>query len=148
MTERCTIRVKKGDSEVEVTGEKAFVIEQIDKFIELLRITESANFEENKKRISLGELLSKKSPQKHTETITLFAYYIEKILQEPYFNVNDINKLFLKSKTKKPANINDTINSLVRKDFLMEVDEEKENLKCWTITRSGIEVIESKMGAE
>ncbi|MBU7047659.1 MAG: hypothetical protein HXS54_14590 [Theionarchaea archaeon] len=147
MTENFAIRVKKGNAEVEVTGERAFVIEQIDRLIKLLGISADVD-DEDRKRISLGELLSEKTHLKHTETVTLFAYYIERILQEPFFNVNDIDELFLKSKTKGPANTNDTVNSLVRKGHLMEVDEKKDNLKCWTITMSGIKFVESKMGVE
>jgi len=146
LTEDYHIRIKKGNIEIEVEGTRDFAIEQFDRLTKLLKITGDQGVGEQEKKISLVEFLDEKLPQKHTEEITLFAYYMDKALCEPYFNVNDINKLYSKSKIKRPANINDTINALVKKGVLMQGDEEKENLKCWTITRSGIESVESEMG--
>jgi hypothetical protein len=148
LRENFRIRVRKGDSEIEVEGTENFVIEQLSKLTRLLKTTRDQGIVREEKRISLVELFDEKLPQKHTEEIALFAYYMDKVLREPYFNVSDINELYTKSKIKGPANINDTINALVRKGILMESDEEKESLKCWTITRSGIELVESGMEAK
>jgi hypothetical protein len=146
LTNHYRLRIRKGDTEIEVDGTEDFVIEQFDRLSELLEITADVGKGREEKRISIREFLDEKSPHKHTEEIAVFAYYTDKMLFEPYFNVNDINELYSKAKIKGPANINDTINALVKRGILMEVDEEKENLKCWTITRSGIEFVKSEVG--
>jgi hypothetical protein len=138
------IRVRKGELEFEVQGTENFVVDQYNKLNRLLHLEQDQVILEEKK-ISLGEFLDKMQPKAHTEEIVLFAYYSEKMLHKLYFNVTDISDLYSKSKVKSPANINDTINGLVRKGLLIESDEEKENLKCWTISRSGIELVKSRM---
>lgn len=144
MNECFRIRVRKGELELEVQGTENFVVDQYDKLNRLLHLEQDQMILEEKK-MSLGEFLDKMQPKAHTEEIIIFAYYSEKMLQELYFNVADISELYSKSKIKSPANINDTINALVRKGLLIESDEEKGNLKCWTISRSGIELVESRM---
>jgi len=59
-----------------------------------------------------------------------------------------LEEYFKKAKEKPPLNINNKVNANIKKGYMMEVDEKKDNLKCWCLTNSGIEFCENNFKKE
>ncbi|MHA1252320.1 MAG: hypothetical protein ACTSRP_20210, partial [Candidatus Helarchaeota archaeon] len=60
------------------------------------------------------------------------------------FNIKDLEKGFKLAKEKIPNNINYKVYRNISQGYMMERDEKKDNLKAWTLTRSGEEFVKSK----
>lgn len=139
------IRVKKGDLEVEVEGDKQWVE---DKFKELTTKESYAPFPEKVEAEgmpkTLVELLEAKgNPQKHTELVTLYAYWLLKVEKVGTFNIKDIISCYDNTRRKKPKNVNQIINTNVRYNIFAQASEKKEGLKAWFLTDTGEKTVES-----
>ena len=141
------IKLKKGDFELEVQGDKLWVE---SKFKELT--TEEISIPGAREAIprgmpeTLGEFLDQKgNPQKHTEVVAVFAYWLFKVEKMESFNVKDIVECYNKTRKTKPSNPNQIINTNVASYLFAEAEEKKDGYKAWVITRTGEEYVE-KMG--
>ena len=138
------IRVKQGDFEVEVQGDKDWVE---SKFKEL---TTQEVFISLPKKVAakgmpgtLGEFLDQKgNPSKHTDSVAVFAYWLFKVEKMTTFNVQDIIECYDKTRKAKPSNVNQIINQNVASHVFAEASEKKDGLKAWVITRTGEEYVE------
>lgn len=136
------IRIKIGEREIEIEGGKEFINEKLSYFEgKLFDITEET------KKISIIEFLKIKKPKSHIKTVLVFAYFLDVYRKMKIFNSEDISKMYDEARIKKPTNINDTINGNVKQGNIMELKEQKEGLKAFSITRSGIEYVDL-MGAK
>lgn len=141
------IKLKKGDFEVEVEGDKSWVE---SKFKQLT--TEEIGFAGAIETMpegmpeTLGEFLDQKgNPQKHTELVVVFAYWLFKVEKMESFNVKDIIDCYDTTRRAKPSNPNQMINQNVASHFFAEVKEKKDGYKAWVITRTGEQHV-GKMG--
>jgi len=141
------IKLKKGDFEVEVQGDKLWVE---SKFKELT--TKEIGFAKARETIpkgmpeTIGEFLDQKgNPQKHTEVVAVFAYWLFKVEKMESFNVRDIVECYNKTRKAKPSNPNQIINTNVASYLFAEAEEKKDGYKAWVITRSGEQYVQ-KMG--
>ncbi len=92
---------------------------------------------------TIGEFLDTKgNPSKHTDSVTLFAYWLFEVEKMPSFNVQDILGCYDKTRKVKPSNVNQIINQNVSSHFFADVPEKKDGLKAWVITRKGEEYVE------
>ena len=137
------IRVKKGDLEVEVEGDKQWVE---DKFKELtVEKSYAPVASEAKTEIipsTLVEFLEAKgNPQKHTELVIVFAYWLLKVEKMEAFNVKDIISCYDKTRRVKPKNANQIINTDVRSNLLAEASEKKDGYIAWFLTHTGEQVV-------
>ena len=143
------IRFKKGDLEIEVQGDREFVL---SKFEELMKskITSERTAEIEKVKglpTSLAEYVKiKGSPKGHTDLTVMFAYWLFKKENMERFNAKDIENCYSLARIPKPANISDIMNKNQRKGFLMRSGKKYEKI-AWSITRSGEEYVE-RMGKE
>ena len=138
------IKLKRGDFEVEVQGDKLWVE---SKFKELT--TEEISILGAKEAIprgmpeTLGEFLDQKgNPQKHTEVVAVFAYWLFKVEKMESFNIKDIIECYNKTRKTKSSNPNQIINQNVASHLFAEATEKKDGYKAWVITRTGEEYVE------
>ena len=100
------------------------------------------------KRMSIQEFLLSKKPKNDVEKTLAIGYFLEKYENLEFFNKNDLEKSFKKAKVPPPQNINDKVNANIKKGYIMEVDEKKENLKCWCLSQSGTMYCENNFKKE
>lgn len=139
------IRVRRGDSEIEVEGDKQWVEDKIkeltsEKTYTPVPVETALQGMPN----SLVEFLEVKgNPQKHTELITAFAYWLLKAEKTETFNVRDIISCYEKTRRSKPSNANQIINSNVRYGLFAPATDKKEGYITWFLTRKGEQFIEN-----
>jgi hypothetical protein len=138
------IKLRKGDFELEVQGDKAWVE---GKFKELttqeVAIPGAKEVGVGGMPATLGEFLDQKgNPSKHTDAMAVFAYWLFKVEKMESFNVKDIISCYDKTRKAKPSNPNQIINQDVARHVFAEAPSEKDSLKAWVITRTGEEYVE------
>lgn len=114
------------------------------RILELERsLSEGMKSEKIIKKISIQEYLRSKKPKTDVNKTLAICHYMEKYEDFEYYNKNDIEEHFKKAREPPPLNINDKVNSNIKKGYMMDADEKKDNLKCWCLTSSGIEFCEN-----
>jgi hypothetical protein len=93
------------------------------------------------KKLSIKELLLDKKPMDDVQKTLVIGYYLEHFEGMSQFNVKDLAEGFRAAKEPAPLNINDKVNSNVKKGLMME-DEEKDSRKAWVLTNTGEKFIE------
>lgn len=137
------IGLRKGDFQVDVQGDREWV-EQ--KFKELVSEEFKASLPKEMKREALPETLgefleAKGNPQKHTDLVAVYACWLFKKEGLQSFNVKDIINCYDKTRRAKPKNTNQIINAGVYSSIFAEVNERKDGLKAWVITKAGEESV-------
>ena len=133
MTDTYRIRIKKGNVEIEVEGDKDFVEKHIgelknelSKFIRKMPIEDSGKVieksNEELENISLAEFYKLKSPKDHNETVMVFAYWMTEKEIKKEITPKDINKCYSKIGVSKPVNIPDIMKKLAsgKKAYLVK----------------------------
>jgi len=135
-------------------------IENLDEIIQKLKdhekrivkleksILKGAESEKLDKKMSIREYILSKKPKKDVNKTLAIANFLEKYKDLKFYNKNDLEEYFKKAKEKPPVNINDKVNLNIKKGYMMEVDEKKDNLKCWCLTKSGIKFCENNFKKE
>jgi hypothetical protein len=143
------IRYKKGDFEIEVQGDKAWVegkFEELRKDMPtqitpptfLSPQTTAPTAVDTKLPSSLAEFIkSKGSPSEHTDIEVLCAYWLLKKENMISYNVADIQNCYDEARIAKPANINGIMNRIQESGYIMAVKEKKDGKKAWVITGTG-----------
>lgn len=137
------IRVRKGDSEVEVEGDKQWVE---DKFKELTIEKSYAPIASEARAETIPSTLvefleAKGNPQKHTELVIVFAYWLLKVEKMETFNVKDIITCYDKTRRVKPSNANQIINTDVRSNLLAQASDKKDGYMTWFLTHTGEQAV-------
>jgi hypothetical protein len=157
MGEPCyKIKIRRGDQEIEVQGDKQFVLdkfgelkEELFKFREVVPTTPiTATLKVEGKPLeglSLVEFLNAKGPKSHPDKVVVMAYYLHKCQGVEIFNADDINECYSQARISRSANLNATINKTIAKGYIMEAQEKKENKKAWMITQTGERYVESNL---
>lgn len=138
------IKLRRKDFEVEVQGDKSWVE---SKFKELT--TEKAGvaglgeIARMSMPETLGEFIDQKgNPDKHTDVVAVYAYWLFKVEGMKSFNVKDIISCYDRTRRPKTSNPNMTINQNVSTHLFAEVPEKKDGYKAWIITRTGEKYVE------
>lgn len=95
------------------------------------------------KKISISEFTCERNPADDLQRTVVFAYFLDKYDSKEFFNSEDIETCFIKSKSTKPDNINDKINKCIKKGWISEHTEKKSGKKSFYITTKGITAVES-----
>jgi len=116
------IRIKKGNVEVEVEGDKDFVEKHIGELKNELSRFREMPVEDGEKLIektneglgdmSLAEFYKLKSPKDHNETVMIFVYWMTEKENKEEITPRDIDKCYSKIGVPKPANIPDIMKKL------------------------------------
>lgn len=139
------IKLRQGDYEVEVQGDKDWVETKFSELTNQKVILPLQPDVNDKKIISetIGEFLDLKGdPSKHTDAVVTFAYWLFKVENISSFNVQDILNCYDSTRKVKPSNVNQIVNQNVASHLLADAPEKKDNLKAWVITRKGEEYVE------
>ncbi len=89
------------------------------------------------KKISIGEFYLSKNPTDDIQKTLLICYFLEKYEHIELINIKDIEKGFRDIKEKAPKNINYKVFMNIKKGYMMETKEKKDNLKSWILTNTG-----------
>jgi hypothetical protein len=138
------ISVKRGDFEVEVQGDREWVERKYKELTtERIAIPAPENIKTEEMPGTIGEFLDiKGNPSKHTDSVTVFAYWLFKVEKKATFNVQDILNCYDRTRKAKPSNVNQIVNQNVASHIFAEASEKKDGLKAWVITRKGEEYVE------
>jgi len=96
------------------------------------------------KKISVREFFLSKKPKNDIQKTLLICYFLEKQEGLSLINIKDIEQGFRNAKEKTPDNINYKVYMNIRKGFMMETNEKKDNLKSWVLTNSGEKFVENE----
>jgi len=153
------VRIVKPDFELEAEGDKAFVIEMINKFEgespdsstikkkpPKQSITDIKGTSLTTKPLSVGEFILQVGTKKHTETVLAFGYYLEKYAGAKEFTAADINSCYYDSKMES-SNTSQMIINNIRTRRLMEAKRKpgEKGRKAYVLTRTGEVFIEKKL---
>ncbi len=94
------------------------------------------------RRTALNEFLLQKKPTNDVEKTLVIAYYLEIYKDVKVFSAADIEQGYREAREPPPSNINDKINLNIKKGYLTEVPEKKDNKKAWSLTNSGLKSVE------
>lgn len=138
------LKYRKGDFEVDVQGDKTWVENKFKELTEGKLVT----MEEAPPKVeglpeSLGEFIrARGNPSKHGDIAIVFSYWLHKKEKMSSYNIDDIEKCYDDTRTRKPKNIGDAMNKAQAKAYLMPASKKKERRKAWVITRAGEEYVE------
>lgn len=153
------VRIVKPDFELEAEGNKAFVMEMINRFEtptpapssskKTTRTHSTADAQKailGKKMLSVGEFVRQVGAKKHTETVLAFGYYLEKYGGVKEFTAADINRCYYDSKMES-SNTSQMINNNIRTRRMMEAKKKKgeKGRKAYVLTRTGEDLIEKNL---
>jgi len=157
MTEKYRIRIKQGEVEIEVEGDKEFVEKHIEKFKEEIPNSTKELPPEEKtvipespprakleiEKLSLAEFYKQKQPKDHNETVVVFAYWLTKKENKEEFPTKDISSCFDVARISKPKNVTQHIKAVSsgKKAFL--TTGSKKGL--WKLTLTGEEFVEKEL---
>lgn len=97
------------------------------------------------KNISIREFILSKNPKDEIQKTLLVCYFLESNESVAFFNVKEIENGFRQAKEKLPKNINYNVFMNIKKGYLMESNEKKDNLKAWSLTNTGIRFVETEL---
>ena len=101
-----------------------------------------------KKKISIKAFLLSKTPESYSQKILAIGYYLEKYENFSSFTAKDLEEGFRVAKEKNPSNINNLVYHIVKKGYMMETKERKDNLKSWILTNLGEKYVENDFQEE
>jgi hypothetical protein len=153
------IKIVKGDQQLEVEGDKDFVLQMVNRFEQTkgqpLQPTTpeapsqptapSESAEVSTKSLSVGEFLRRTGFKKHTERVLAFGYYLEKHAGMSDFTPADINACYYDAKMDS-SNTSQMIIHNIRRGRMMEAKStEAKGRKKYTLTNDGLEAVESAL---
>ena len=146
-----TIRVRVGDSEIEVTGPKSYVEKKIDEFLKkpptstsgttVSHVSESAARTELKgKKFSPAQFFKKCNPKTDNDRVLAAAYYLEQVKNLQNFTAAEVRDQIKEAKRQPPRNVNDSINQNIKKGLLMSAGD-RDNKMAFVLTSDGEEQV-------
>lgn len=121
------------------------IIERLDKIEERLNKLESPSTSQEKKGqkdLSIREFFLTKNPKDEIQKTLLTCYYLENYSGLEFFNIKDIESGYRNAKERVPKNINYNVFMNIKKGYIMEHNEKKENMKSWGLTNSGNKIVD------
>ena len=143
------IKCKKGDFELEVQGDKAWVEAKFKELSESEVIQEptkiSSVAQPSGLPVSLAEFVkSKGSPRQHGALVVIFGYWLFHKENFKYFSSKDIKKCYDDTRIPESTNTSQYLNDAQGNGYFKRLDEEKDGLTAWTITPTGDEYVEKE----
>ena len=154
------IRVVKPDFEFEAEGDKAFVLQMLDRFggsapgatprgrakASKAEDAGAINISASGKSLSIGEFIRQTGLKKHTDKVLAFGYYLEKFAGATAFSAADINSCYYDAKMES-SNTSQMIIHNIKSGRMMVAKKPKggKGRKVYLLTRTGEELIEEKL---
>jgi len=141
------IKYKKGDFELEVQGDKAWVEAKFKELAESEAIQKPIVISPETKTsglpVSLAEFVkSKGNPDQHGDLVAIFGYWLIHKENFKSFNSKDIKKCYDDTRISESTNTSQYLNYAQGSGYFKRLDEEKDGLTAWTITPTGDEYVE------
>lgn len=124
------------------------ILEDHEKRISELERLAQTKPETIQKKLSLKEFILSKKPKDDVQKTIVIGYYLEKYDIFPSFNAKDLEDAFRTAKENVPENINYKVIKNIKKGYMMESKEKKDNLKAWNLTATGERFIENDLKEE
>jgi len=144
------IKYKKGDFEVELQGDKAWVETKFQELTKTEVIVEQPAVAKPTEKplclpVSLAEFVnSKGSPDQHNVLMAIFGYWLIHKESLKSFNIKDIKKCYDDTRIQESTNTSKYLNDAQANGYFKRLDEKKDNLMAWTITPTGDEYVEKE----
>ncbi len=150
-----TMRVRIGETELEVSGPSNFVEKKITEFIKLNKQKSLATtapsqttvrqtgekLTESTKKMSAAQFFKKVNPRTGVDRVLAAGYYLEIFLGMENFTSAEIRDTIHKeAKTQPPKNPNDLINSNIKKGYMMSAGD-KDGKMAFVLTSDGEDTI-------
>lgn len=97
---------------------------------------------QKRKSMSIGEFVRTRHPSSDLEMTLHIAYFLERYDGLESINIRDLTDGFSRAREPKPSNLSDTVAKNIKKGYLMDIKNEKDNLKAWVLTNSGAAHVE------
>lgn len=143
-----TMRVRVGDSEIEVTGPPSYVEKKIEQFLKEQpkkndepSPSKPATANSSGKSLSPAQFFKSCNPKTDNDRTLLGAYFLEKYRNAQSSTAADIREVIREAKVPPPRNPNDSINQNIRKGLLM-TGGDKDNKMAFVVTSDGEATIE------
>lgn len=157
-TSGVTIRVRVGDSEIEVTGPKSYAEKQIEEFLKkpptsIGGTTASplsrpvAGPELTGKKLSPAQFFKKCNPKTNPDRVLVAAFYLEQVKNLQNFTAAEVRDQMKDAKRQPPKNVNDAINQNIKKGLLMSAGD-KENKIAFVLTSDGEDQVKEMLRGE
>ena len=155
------IRIVKPDFQFEAEGDKAFVLQMLNRFEggapELTgkpsrkgkgrsSVTSTGSIA-SAKDLSISEFIRQLGLKKHTDILVAFGYYLEKYSGLASFTPADINSCYYDAKMES-SNTSQMIIQNIKSSRVMEAKKTKgsgKGKKSYVLTRTGEEFVEGKL---
>jgi len=151
------VKIVRAGQEFEAEGDKGFVLDMLKRFD---RPTETGSKSDKafgdvgddvvqspqaSKGISLREFIRRLALKKHTDILVAFAYYLEKYAGVAEFTPADIKNCYYEAKMET-SNTSQMIIQNVKRGFVMPVKTGGGGRSRYTVTATGEQFIEQKLG--
>lgn len=143
-----TMRVRVGDSEIEVTGPPEYVEKKIAEFLKQRpkQTTETAPSKAitpaaPARILSPAQFFKHYNPKTDNNRTLLAAYFLEKYRNAQSSTAAEIREVIREAKVPPPRNPSDSINQNIRKGLLMTAGD-KDNKMAFVVTSDGETAIE------
>lgn len=146
------IKIKNGNIEIEVQGDKVWVEAKFKELSEEIQSTKPIGPTPPiptpiKLPNSLQGLFRKaKEPRKFSDQVLLFTYWLSKTKNMDTVNTTDMNGCFDKAKLKKPANMTDIMRKIDDNYFLEAA--EKDGKKAYKLSLDGEKYVEKMLSGK
>jgi hypothetical protein len=97
------------------------------------------------KKLSIKEFILSKKPKNDIQRTLVVGFYLDKYEGLDCFNKKDLEDGFRSAKETVPSNTNVDVNENIKKGYLAEAKEKKDNQKAWYLTNSGEEFVNTKL---
>lgn len=148
------IRIVRGDAELEVEGDREFVLEMLQKYGPGKGTSQATSGDDSEtgatepsKARSAREFIQALGLKKHTDIVLAFGYYLEHQQGKEVFSPADINNCYYEAKLE-PSNTSQAIIQNIKRGVLMTkgpATKKKAARKRYTLTQSGEEYIERRL---
>lgn len=155
-----TMRVRIGESEIEVTGPSGYVEKKVAEFLEKQKqvsvpsgvgspkstILSSTHMPASTKGMSAAQFFKKVSPKSDVDRVLAAGYFLEKFKNQDSFTAAEVAATIKDAKIPPPKNTNHSINQNIKKGHMMPSGD-KEGKMAFVLTSDGEEAITELLNA-
>ena len=156
-----TMRVRIGESEIEVTGPSDFVEKKITEFVEKQKpglvsssptptkgITSSGIevAQTLPKGMSVAQFFKKASPRTDLDRVLAAGYFLEKFKNQDSFTASEVKDAIRGAKISPPVNPSDSISKNIKKGYIMPSGD-KEGKMAFVLTSDGEDTVAELLNA-
>lgn len=154
-TARVTVRLRIGESEIEITGSQKYVDKKIAEFIkqpptQAVKLMSDDAPPQTKasqatKQLSVAQFFKKVSPKSAVDQVLSAGFYLETHQAQENFTASEVSVVIKNAKIRPPKNPNDAINNNIKKGLIMSAGNRDSKI-AFVLTSDGEEEIRDRLG--